>query len=230
MYEGLKPIVEESENSLAGAVYEALLEAIVSGRMKGGVILSEVGVAEALDVSRTPVNIAFKELAKDGLIERPANRRAIVVGFTPDDVFEIFEMRKYLEGPAAELAATRIDERFLAPMLEDFSVLENMRDDEDWRTHWAEHDVTFHREIYLASGNRRLAADIQRYRLLHHSFNTTLVADAETLSRAVDQHRQILTALEMHNGPAAREAMIEHIADFQKFFIRELRREQAANA
>ena len=228
MVETLKPIPENVDKSLAGAVYETLLEAIVSGNLQGGEILSEVGVAEALNVSRTPVNIAFKELAKDGLIERPANRRAVVVGFTPDDVYEIFEMRKYLECPAAELAAARVDERFLAPMREALDELEATTGEIGWSARWADHDEVFHREISIASGNQRLAADIGRYRLLHHSFNK-LATDAETLHRALQQHRSILEALETHDGEAARKAMLAHLTDFQKHFIRELRAEQASH-
>lgn len=228
MAEALKPIPADTDKSLAGAVYETLLEAIVSGNLQGGEILSEVGVAEALNVSRTPVNIAFKELAKDGLIQRPANRRAVVVGFTPDDVYEIFEMRKYLECPAAELAAARVDERFLAPMREVLDDLEATRDTVDWSSRWADHDEVFHREIAIASGNQRLASDIGRYRLLHHSFNK-LATDQETLSRALSQHRRILESLESHDGKAAREGMLSHLTDFQKHFIRELRAEQASH-
>lgn len=208
-------------------MYETLLEAIVSGNLQGGEILSEVGVAEALNVSRTPVNVAFKELAKDGLIERPANRRATVIGFTPDDIYEIFELRKYLEGPAAELAAARIDERLLAPIREAIEELDATKGAPDWSMRWAEHDEAFHRDIATASGNKRLIADIVRYRLLHRSFNK-LATDEKTLHRALEQHKRILSALEARDEARARKAMLAHITDFQKHFIRVLRREQAA--
>src|ERR1700681_3401025 len=99
---------------LSDAVYETLLDAIISSRLPPGTIVSEVSLAKQLDVSRTPVHDALRQLAKDGLVEQRPGRRAIITTFTKEDVFDIYEMRKLLEGESARRAATRMDRTTIA--------------------------------------------------------------------------------------------------------------------
>ena len=67
-------------------------------------------------------------------------------------------------------------------------------------------------------GNRRLADDIARYRLLHRGFNR-ITADYETLQQALAEQLEILEALESHNGARANQAMEHHIAYWQVYFV-----------
>src|SRR5688572_6413639 len=167
----LQPVEAGSESSLVEAVYEAILAAILGGRLAPDSVLSEVSLARQMQVSRTPVHDALRQLSKDGVVEQTAGRRARVASFTRDDLFEIFELRKYLEGPATELAAGRMDERQLGPLRAMADELAADTKAGDWVERWAEFDETFHRQIAESSGNRRLAQDIHRYRLLHRGFN-----------------------------------------------------------
>jgi DNA-binding GntR family transcriptional regulator len=129
-------------------------------------------------------------------------------------------MRKFLEGPAAELAAGRMDRRHCAPLREAAAALADLpHHSPAWVERWAEFDELFHRAIAQASGNQRLAADIDRYRLLHKAFNR-LATETEGLQKAMAEHLGILDALEAHNGPLARERMVAHITVWQEFFFR----------
>lgn len=214
----LTPLMSRPEASLVDAVYETLLEAIVAGQLQSGMILSEVVVADKLEVSRTPVHDAIRQLAKDGLVERENNRRAKVSRFTRDDVYEIFELRKYLEGPAAELAAGRMDRRQLGPLR---AIADELAADPTamgWTLRWVDFDDTFHRTIAESSGNRRLVRDINRYHLLHRGFNK-VATNTACLQDALREHYQILDALDAHDGPRARQAMEAHIAHWQDFFM-----------
>lgn len=214
----LRPLLEEGDSSLAEAVYESILEAILAGRLIPGTILSEVALAKQLQVSRTPVHDALRQLGKDGVIEQSTGRRARVASFTHDDIFEIFELRKYLEGPAAELAAGRMDQRQLAPLRTLANDLAADTTRIDWTERWADFDEEFHRVIADSSGNRRLAHDINRYRLLHRGFNR-MSTDVASLQQALREHFEILDALENRQGARAREAMVHHIAVWQQYFI-----------
>src|SRR6188472_4480057 len=70
----LQPGVERTR--LSDAVYETLFGAILNGELAAGAIVSEVSLAKQLAVSRTPVHDALRQLAKDGLVEQQAGRRA----------------------------------------------------------------------------------------------------------------------------------------------------------
>jgi DNA-binding GntR family transcriptional regulator len=205
--------------SLADKVYETLLEAIVSGRLAPGAELSVVALAKELEVSRTPVHDALRQLAHDGLVEQEVNRQSRVSCFTRDDVFEIFEMRKLLEGRAAELAATRIDERTLATLRGTAKALAASPQAVDWHERWINFDADFHDRIAHASGNRRLWMDIARYRLLHRGFNQ-IAAGVDALQVALAEHQDILTALEERNGTEAASCMVSHIETWQVHFVK----------
>ncbi len=205
--------------TLSDKVYETLLEAIVSGQIAPGVELSVVGLAKELDVSRTPVHDALRQLTHDGLVDQEVNRKARVASFTRDDVFEIFEMRKLLEGQAAELAATRIEERALSQLCAEANRLANTRDDVDWMQRWIDFDEQFHDVIAQSSGNRRLWMDIARYRLLHRGFNQ-MATNVKVLQQALQEHQAILDAMEKRDAAEAAAAMVSHIETWQVFFVK----------
>ncbi len=61
--------------------------------------------------------------------------------------YEIFEMRKFLEGPAAELAAGRLDARHLAPLKGAAQALQAKVRGKNWTSQWADFDDLFHTTI-----------------------------------------------------------------------------------
>ena len=216
---GKSPLDSGGNESLSESVYHRLLEGILTQHFPNGAVLTELGLSRELGVSRTPVHDALRQLAKDGLVLRERNCRARVAGITPDDVFEIFEMRKLLEARAAELAAVRMDNRHLAPLRAAADALRADPAASDWTARWADFDELFHGAIAAASGNRRLATDINRYRLLHKGFNRIATAP-KALQQAMKEHLAILTALEAADGSRASKLMFAHISVWQEYFIR----------
>jgi len=206
-----------NRETLADSVYQTVLEAILGGKLPAGAILSVVQVAKDLDVSRTPVNEALRQLARDGIIEQAINRRARVKQFTRNDVSEVFEMRKVLEGAATLRATETISDQTIASLR---AVADQLAKKETnrWSARWADHDEALHTSIASESGLRRLADDIGRYRLLHRVLNLS-VDSVEDLHSAVEQHLDILSAISDRNATAAKEKMIEHISTWQKYFV-----------
>jgi DNA-binding GntR family transcriptional regulator len=214
----LSPQGRVERTRLSDSVYETLLDAIISARLAPGTIVSEVALAKQLEVSRTPVHDALRQLAKDGLIEQRAGRRAIIRQFSKEDVHDIFEMRIILEGEAARRAASRIDSASLAHLR---SVGEELRvnpDRSDWVARWTDFDEEFHEAIAKASGSSRLWQDIVRYRTLHRGLNR-LATNPDCLQTALAQHFQILDALQMGDADAAARAMTDHIRQWQSHFV-----------
>jgi DNA-binding GntR family transcriptional regulator len=203
---------------LSDSVYQALLEAIVAGKLAPGTIVSEVALARELKVSRTPVHDALRQLAKDGLVKQQANRRAVIAQFSREDLRDIFDMRKLLEGEAARLAATRIDRPTLARLRVAADALAKGQKRPDWLERWADFDEDFHASIAQAAGSPRLYQDIVRYRLLHRAFNT-LTTTVEVLQQALEEHNRILAALEKRDPKEASREMVSHIQEWQTYFV-----------
>lgn len=210
----------DSQLRLSDSVYETVLDAILSGRLATGTVVSEVALAKQLQVSRTPVHDALRQLAKDGLIRQEANRRAVVAKFSAEDVFDIFEMRKLLEGEAARRAATRMDRPARAELRATIVELQADLNAPDWIARWTDYDDRFHAAIAQASGSARLAQDISRYRMLHRGINR-LSTTVQVLQQAMEEHARILDALDARNAKAAQTAMTDHIQEWQAYFVRQ---------
>jgi DNA-binding GntR family transcriptional regulator len=206
------------DGRLSDAVYQTLLEAVLSGRLAPRSIVSEVALARQLHVSRTPVHNALLQLSKDGLVEQRAGRRPVVASFSREDVHDVYEMRKLLEGEAARRAASRIDRPTLARLRETAESLARTRQKPDWLARWADFDQEFHSAIARASGSPRLHQDIVRYRMIHRGFNM-LATKVEDLSTALEEHVRILEALEKRNGEKAARAMVAHLQEWQAYFV-----------
>ncbi len=217
-------ILADSEETgrLSDSVYETLLAAILAGRLVSGTVVSEVALGRQLNVSRTPVHDALRQLAKDGLLKQRANHRAVVAQFSREDVYDIFEMRKLLEGEAARLAATHIDRPTLRHLRNLADSLNKARREPNWVSRWADFDDEFHDTIAKAAGRSRLWQDIARYRMLHRGFNK-LTTTREVLQQAMEEHYRILDALAERNPEKAGQAMIVHIQEWQAYFINHLK-------
>lgn len=216
----LEPDLESTR--LSDSVYESLVEAILSGRLVPGSVVSELELARQFEVSRTPVHDAIRQLTKDGLVVQEMNRRAVIAEFSAEDVYDIFEMRKLLEGEAARRAATRLDRISLARLRQAADKMSVSFGKPGSIGRWADFDESFHMTIAGASGSKRLTQDIARYRLLHRSFNR-LSTTPDVLRQALAEHFRILDALEKRDPKAAAAEMIAHIHEWQTFFVNQFR-------
>ncbi len=216
--ETLELQADTDTSRLSDSVYTALVEGILAGKLTPGTVLSELALSKQLRVSRTPVHDALKQLAKDGLVEQQANRRAVIAVFTAEDVHDIFEMRKLLEGEAARRASTRLDRATLSGLRDGANKIAADFEKNGWADRWADYDEKFHRTIAEFCGSKRLSQDIARYRLFHRILNRTSITP-EVVNQALAEHYQILDALEQRDPKAAAQRMIAHIYEWQAYFV-----------
>jgi DNA-binding GntR family transcriptional regulator len=214
----------KADNSLrlSEQVYESLVEMIVRGRLEPGQPVSEVELARTLNVSRTPIHEAVKQLVKDGLVIQAANRRPVVVSFGAEDIRDVYEMRIILESEAAAKCADRIDLPTLQRLEETLTQFRKRKLSVSTIAKWVKLDDEFHSAIASASGSPRLAADINRYRLLHRVFNRSHT-DASVLQQAAEEHAAILDAFRKRSADLARQSMRRHLEEWQRFFANHLR-------
>ena len=103
---------------LENAVYAAIEERILSGEFCPGEPLTEARITEITGASRTPVRDALHRLERDGLVRIEPNRGAFVVGITREDLADIYEVRRRVEGLAARRAAEHVTEDDKQTLLE----------------------------------------------------------------------------------------------------------------
>ena len=92
----LRPQDKEGK-SLSSWVVSRLTEAILNGEFEPGEKLDQELIATKLEMSRTPVREAMKELAAEGFVELRAFRGVYIPILTPKDVQDIYEIRWIIE-------------------------------------------------------------------------------------------------------------------------------------
>ena len=81
-------------------------------------------IAKELDISRTPIREALKQLELEGLVESIPNKGVYVKGFSSRDIDDMFEIRLALEGLAIQLAIDRMDDMHLSKIREVYELME----------------------------------------------------------------------------------------------------------
>jgi DNA-binding GntR family transcriptional regulator len=104
---GLAPVVQEAA-PLRRKITASLRHAIQTGALLPGARLVEKDLCEELNVSRTSLREALRELEAEGLVESRA-RGLIVTQITEEEARNIYGIRAALEGLVAEQFAERAE-------------------------------------------------------------------------------------------------------------------------
>lgn len=97
-------------------VYSYLKNQIISGKLLPNEPIAEMNIASILNVSRTPVREAIRELERDGLIVNYPARGSFVTDITLYDIDEIYELKSLLMNWALERSIKNISAKSLEQM------------------------------------------------------------------------------------------------------------------
>lgn len=206
----LVPIKLDNYKPLRELVFESLREAILNQQLEPGERMMEIQMAEEMGVSRTPVREAIRKLELEGLVVMVPRKGAYVAGLSLKDVADVFEIRRALEGLAAELAVDRITDDELEN-LERYLVKISEEIDRGDLNKVIETDTDFHTLLYQASRNQRLSQIINNLREQIQRFRATSLSNPGRMKEAVEEHRKIVEAISSRDGETARRLAQEHI-------------------
>jgi DNA-binding GntR family transcriptional regulator len=188
--------------------YELLLEAIDRGEFRPGDRLVESELAVRFGVSRTPIREALQRLETQAVLARDG-RSLVVASLDHDQLGELYVVRAELEGLAARLAAQHAAPEEIRVLREMIARDRSLVADPE---RLARANKRFHRQIHLASHNRYL---IQQLDMVHRSMallaTTSLAAEGRS-GKALDEHDEIVSAIEARDGVAADAAIRHHIS------------------
>jgi GntR family transcriptional regulator, rspAB operon transcriptional repressor len=190
---------------VADQVYRHLRKAIGAGEIAPGTRLRETEIAEALNVSRTPVREAISRLIGDRLV-REISTGGVEVVDVMAEAAEIYHIREALELCAARLAAKRITAAQLRA-LEDLikaapraSFAERVRINQE-----------FHLAIAEASNSPRLVEMIRGFRELFLDRRWISRQDSDYARRALEDHKKIVDALREGAPSRVERALKAHL-------------------
>ena len=199
-----------SSKPLGEIVYIALREAIIKNQFKSGERLMETELADEMMVSRTPVREAVRKLQSEGYVVMLPRKGTYVTSLTIQDVNDVFEIRSALESMAAGLASERASDAEIGAIkrfIEEEAVLWDGTD----LARAIRSDIQFHSMVYRASKNVRIEALINDLREQTQRLRSSTLSRPGRLRFALEEHRQILAAIEARDTAGARAASIAHI-------------------
>ena len=183
-----------------GAWVAGILRArIADGQLLPGSKLSEQALAEALSVSRNTLREAFTVLAGESVVTRIPNRGVFVASPGPEEIREIYRVRRMIE-PAVALWAPELDVDALEAIVASARASREVGD----VPAMAGANQRFHEALIAASGSEHLQALMRQVlaqmRLVFHA-----MSDAPDFhSRYVDLNARL--ADELREGDRERAA------------------------
>jgi len=205
-------------------VHEVIKQRILDGHYQAHEYIREASIARELEVSRTPVREALRELVSEGWLEAIPHHGSRVVAWTEKDAREVFELRLVLEPMAVHLASECMNQECLAHLEEMAARMEQLTErvesDPSVRNEIASLNHEFHRKLILASGNQRLATVLEsvvRTSVIRRNFGNY---DLANLRRSMRHHREILEAIRAGSPSWAEHLMHAHLLAAQALHFR----------
>lgn len=195
---------------LHDAVTGQLRDLIVEGALAPGTKLNERELCEVMGVSRTPLREAIKVLAAEGLVNITPNRGASVYQMSDKEIRETFELMSGLEAFSGLLAGERITPKELADIKVLHRVMLTCYSRNDLHGYYIKnHEI--HDRINIAARNeplRQIYTSVNR-RLQALRFRSNL--RTSKWEKAIEEHNQMIEALEAHDGPRLSTILREHL-------------------
>ena len=203
--------------------YDAIRDAILSGRHAPGQRLVTEELAKALGVSRMPVREALHRLEVSGLITITPHRGAVVSELSEAEVAEIFHIRAVLEGLATRLATTKLtpaDHKRLSALLEEMERAAKTND--PGKVLVINRD--FHTVIWKAARAPRLRELLENLYDACQRFRNLSVLLPGRLDQISQEHRRIARALAQEDAAAAERHANAHYEGTARRLLRSIER------
>lgn len=187
--------------------YNYIKNAVVSGQLKPGMPIRENDISEALQMSRTPIREALKDLEAEGVVTIYASHGTFVSTLTASDVEEIFELRSLLELWSLGRGINRFTEQEL-------DTLEKMMKDADSTGKWDDihqADLYLHNMIVEKSGSRRLAAFMKNLNTQIERISVSSSTDLRRKKETYEEHMAIIEGIRSRDLKKSQALLKRHL-------------------
>ncbi|RDU99117.1 GntR family transcriptional regulator [Trinickia dinghuensis] len=204
--------MSQTKLSEPAAIAERIRDAILEHRLEPGAKLTEAQLCDVFGVKRGPVRQALSLLATEHLVDLEPNRGAFVASPSLQEVHEVFEMRRIIEGAVIERVCRNQRGQEEAHLKAIAKMIERERsafEHRDFRS-WIRLSGEFHTALAQLTGNRVLCNCLSG--LVARS--TLISALYESLGRSpcsFDEHAEIVEAIGSGDTARASELMVRHL-------------------
>ncbi|GAA3732702.1 GntR family transcriptional regulator [Streptomyces tremellae] len=195
-----------------GRAYQEIRQMLVDGELPPGAKVVVRVLSERLALSPTPIKSALAGLERDGFLVAVPHRGYFVPEVAVEDMREIYELREALDGIAARNAAGAPDAaEFVSGTLRPLYEEQRRLLDERGGEGYSAVDVAFHRAIWHASGNARLAQFLDNLggQLRFASGSSSRLPGR--IPEALDEHEAIMAAVAAGDSDLAERLSRAHV-------------------
>lgn len=206
----VEPLKVDTGETTAAQVERDLREAIIRLELSPGARLSEQDIATRMGVSRQPVREALIALGKSKLVEIRPNRGTVVVRISARQMLEARFVREAIEVAVARRASDTFD-TFTRHKIDKILVRQKAAMEARDHNAFRKEDEQFHNAIADGAGCSlawSAVADIKAH--MDRVCNLQLRNPA-SIERLIEQHQNIINAIDTRNADAAGEAMRLHL-------------------
>jgi DNA-binding GntR family transcriptional regulator len=215
----------QRSKSLHEQTYKALRESILNGELAAGDRLIETQIAEQLQVSRTPIREAIRQLQREDLITADELGWLRVTTVSPSEAMHLYDCRMALETLAVTSAcqnATDSQLKKLKSLVAQVEKLFKQQDSNPSSSQLLELDYQFHRTVAQCSGNNYLVF------LLDQIFAKMALLRVQTTRhnpRVLEirtEHQLLMEAIISRNIEVATQAIQSHLMASKSRVVQEL--------
>lgn len=215
--------------SLASSAADWITARILEGEIKPGQRVTEVGLAERMGISRSPVREALRELAREGLITVEPRRGARVGELDLRSAEELYACRLLLEPACAAAAVAAMDDALLAELEGAFGRM---------RAAVAAHDAVdyvaalkdYDRTLLDGCPNRTLFGYAESaWRSALRYWDLLVRGTPDYLDRSLERNADLHRAVRTRDPEAVREAMSAAVSSGLRQLVEVLGRLESAD-
>lgn len=219
----------QRSKSLHEQTYQAIRTSILLGDLAPGERLVETQLAQRLQVSRTPIREAIRQLQKDGLVSSDGMGGLQVMTISAADAAQLYDCRLALEQLSVSGACLQANEAQVQQLQSYVLQAETLMRDPPADLNvmqLLDLDYGFHRQIAESSGNRWLVS------ILEQVFDKMMLLRVQTTRHNPEvleiriEHRQIYEAIAQRQTEAALVAIQEHLLASKNRVVGELHKLQ----
>lgn len=191
-------------------VYQILKDSIVNGDFAPGEQIVETKLAQELQVSRTPIRDAIRQLAKDRLVVSQENGIATIYSPTVFDVADIYVARAALEAQAGTLVSKFASKEVINKLDEIMNRAKEAIEKGDLEK-VVECNTYFHETIIYGSENQKIIQTIEAMNLHIMQVRRTSLKKIQHRFTSHNEHLEIVRTLRKRDSLQINQMISQHI-------------------
>lgn len=198
-----------SKKSMSARIYDLLVDAIITGKIREGERIVELDLSKKYKISRPPIREALRMLEIDGLVSLIPYKGVVVTEITTKEIHENFQMKSIFEAFATRYGAEHFDNHTIGKIEAILEEMEKNIKKENFKRIF-ENNFDFHEIIIRSVDNDKLSKYYESLNLATRRFYAIGMSRHTSWQPSLTEHRAILDAIKQREPDIADELARSH--------------------